>query len=58
MLLNSLQENTSQECCFNNHNITVENVVFDTEGDAVAVSRHLFVSYQNYGSRAISVYLL
>ena len=55
MLLKSLQENTSQECCFNNHNITVENVVFDTEGDPVAVSRHLYVSYRNYGSCVISV---
>ena len=42
--LNSLQEGTSKECCFDNHNITTENIVFDTEGDAVAAARHLFVS--------------
>ena len=43
-LLSSLQAGTSKECCFDNHNITTENIVFDTEGDAVAAARHLFVS--------------
>ena len=44
VLLSSLQDGTSKECCFDNHNITTENIVFDTEGDAAAATRHLFVS--------------
>ena len=43
-LLSSLQDGTSKECCFNNHNITTENIVFDVVGDAVAAAQHLFVS--------------
>ena len=43
-LLQNLKDGTSEECCFGNHDITTENIIFETDGDPVAAARHIFVS--------------
>ena len=43
-LLQNLKDGTSEECCFANHDITTENVIFETDGDPLAAARHIFVS--------------
>ena len=42
-LLRHLQEGTSDECCFDNHNITTGSLVFETQGDTVAMAEPFFV---------------
>ena len=42
-LLRNLQEGTSDECCFDIHNITIGNLVFETQGDTVAMAEPFFV---------------
>jgi hypothetical protein len=41
-LLRNLQEGTSDECCFDIHNITIGNLVFETQGDTVAMAEPFF----------------
>ena len=43
-LLGNLQDGTSDECCFDNHNITTGSFVFEIEGDTVATVQPFFVS--------------
>ena len=43
-LLKNLQDGTSDECCFDNHNITTGSVLFETVGDAVSIAQPFFVS--------------
>ena len=43
-LLRKLQDGTSDECCFDNHNITTGSLVFEIEGDTVATVQPFFVS--------------
>ena len=43
--LRNLQDGTSDECCFDNRNVTTGGVVFETQGDPVAVARPFFVSH-------------
>ena len=43
-LLRNLQDGTSDECCFDNHNITMGSLVFETVGDTVAMVQPFFVS--------------
>ena len=45
-LLRNLQDGTSDECCFDNHNVNVTtgSVLFETVGDTVAAVQPFFVS--------------
>ena len=38
-----LRDGTSEFCCFDNHNVLVENAVFQNSQDAVTVAGRLFV---------------
>ena len=40
-----LKDGLSEECCFDNHNITTENIKFETGEDPVALVQRIFVSY-------------
>ena len=42
--MTNLKNGTSDECCFENHNIVMENVEFNTGGNATAAAIDLFVS--------------
>ena len=43
-LLRNIKDGTSDECCFDNHNITTGSLVFEIEGDTVATVQPFFVS--------------
>ena len=42
--ITNLREGTSDDCCFDNHDITTVNIEFDTSGKAVAAAVDIFVS--------------
>ena len=39
-----MRENNTNLCCFDNHDIDIDNVVFENNGDPVAAARKIFVS--------------
>ena len=43
-LLEKLNDGTSEFCCFENHDILTENVVFDRSSDVIIAAKHIFVS--------------
>ena len=42
-LLKKLEGNTSDECCFNNHNITTVSLLFEVWEDPAAKAQQFFV---------------
>ena len=45
-LLMKLNDGTSQFCCFENHKILTENVVFDGNSDVANATKYIFVRFR------------
>ena len=43
-ILKNFQDGTSDECCFDNHNVTTGSLLFESQGDTVAMAQPFFVS--------------
>ena len=58
-LMQNLGENDTKVCCFENHDIAMDSVVFEDNGDPVAAARKIFVSnYQLYNCSYVSIIIL